>query len=158
MLTGRRIRERQAAERAGQPPPAPPRPAEISRRQHDAEIAELKNAHARELAALRAQDGSEELDQLRKVLEALPGQIDEALKADEGNDAWFDPVRTVFARVSALRSDLEQTKAALAKAEADLAELLEKPSAEADKAEQAPPPAPEAPEPAPDPKKRGKRS
>ncbi len=77
MLTGRRLRERAAAEASGQPLPPPRRPqADVPRHQHEAELAALRKAHAQELATVRA-----ELEQARAENAELKDQHEAELAA-----------------------------------------------------------------------------
>jgi hypothetical protein len=121
MLTGRRIRERQAAEKAGLPPSPPPRPAEISRREHDAEIAALKKAHAAEVAELRqrlAHEGKGETTaEVQALIEQARGDFE---KWAEEVWAQVRDAQEQLAKLEAenadLRAQLEQATTAQASA------------------------------------------
>lgn len=90
MLTGRRIRERQAAERAGLPPPPPPRPREIPIEQHEAALRELSNAHAAELAALRTRGQDPESEALRARVAELEQRVVELQQENDDLNAELD--------------------------------------------------------------------
>lgn len=69
MITSRRIRERQAAEASGQPPPAPSLPTEVPRHEHQATLGEL--------AAARAEaNGLRERARLAGVFEARVAELE----------------------------------------------------------------------------------
>lgn len=81
MLTGRRLREKRAAEASGQPLPPPRRPqADVPRHQHETELAALRKAHAQELGAVRA-----ELEQVRAESAELKIQHETELTAPKPN-------------------------------------------------------------------------
>lgn len=120
MLTGRRIRERQAAEAAGLPPPPPPAPSSISYQEHLAEIGRINKAHAVELSDLRKSKGG---GKGKAQLEALTAERDEAVTELEATKADL-------AKVTAERDEALEELAELDEESGEPEETADKPAAE----------------------------
>jgi hypothetical protein len=72
MLTSRRLRVRQAeADAAGAPPNGTRIPTELSLREHQSALWELKNQHAAELERLRAANRSDDTETVKKTAQRI---------------------------------------------------------------------------------------
>ena len=98
MLTGRRIRERQAAEQAGLSPPPPPSPTSISYQEHLAELGRVNKAHAVELAAARAKPAKgvpkAQLEELGRKLDEALAELEQVTKERDEALAELEQVTT----------------------------------------------------------------
>jgi hypothetical protein len=128
MLTARRMRERQAGEAAGLPPPAPPRRQDIPWHEHEAALANLERTHRDALEQLRAGTAGTftinvDSEDFQAAIKPLVEEFEaKAKQIVERNDELEKMLEAASAKVTQLESEKLELSA---KAEAATKELIE---------------------------------